>query len=141
MSDNLEANINKLSKPFYSEQKLDGERMLMHYDPDQDRFAWFTRKKNDNTKRYGSSSSDHRKLSGHIYQGLPKRSIILDGEMVAYDPTVDGFLPFGTLKSTSVNSEGHTVESFNVNVDINDPTKPHPCCKSFYFKLIQSTGQ
>lgn len=60
-------------------------------------------------------------------------SIILDGEMIAYDPSVDGFLPFGTLKSTSVNDGGEIVESVDVNVDINDPTKPHPCCKLFSF--------
>jgi hypothetical protein len=50
--------------------------------------------------------------------------------MVAYDPNIQAFLPFGTLKSTSLNSEGHSVEILNANVDINDPTKPHPCCKS-----------
>lgn len=49
--------------------------------------------------------------------------------MIAYDPIVGGFLPFGTLKSTSKNQEGDLVESVNVNVDINDATKPHPCCK------------
>lgn len=59
-------------------------------------------------------------------------SIILDGEMIAYDPSVGGFLPFGTLKSTSQNKEGETVELFDVTVDINDPTKPHPCCEFFF---------
>lgn len=49
--------------------------------------------------------------------------------MIAFDPSVNGFLPFGTLKSTSVNDGGEVVESVDVNVDINDPTKPHPCCK------------
>ncbi|KAG2197468.1 hypothetical protein INT47_003076 [Mucor saturninus] len=126
-SSNVEASIAKLSKPFYAEQKLDGERMLMHYDPELDKFMWFTRRKNDNSRRYGSSSKDKNKLSGHIAGGLPNKSIILDGEMIAYDPSVNGFLPFGTLKSTSVNDGGEVVESVDVNVDINDPTKPHPC--------------
>lgn len=49
--------------------------------------------------------------------------------MIAFDPSINGFLPFGTLKSTSVNDGGEVVESVDVNVDINDPTKPHPCCK------------
>ncbi|KAI9273429.1 ATP dependent DNA ligase domain-containing protein [Helicostylum pulchrum] len=127
LSSNIDANIAKLSKPFYAEQKLDGERMLMHYDPEIDKFMWFTRRKNDNTRRYGTSSRDMHKLSGHIAKGLPARSIILDGEMIAYDPSVGGFLPFGTLKSTSKNKEGDFVESVGVNVDINDATKPHPC--------------
>ncbi|KAI9344740.1 ATP dependent DNA ligase domain-containing protein [Pilaira anomala] len=127
LSSNMESNLAKLSKPFYAEQKLDGERMLMHFDPEIDKFMWFTRRKNDNTRRYGSSSKDMHKLSGHIAQGLPARSIILDGEMIAYDPIIGGFLPFGTLKSTSKNQEGDLVESVNVNVDINDVTKPHPC--------------
>lgn len=51
--------------------------------------------------------------------------------MIAYDPSVSGFLPFGTLKSTSKNKEGEIVELIDVTVDINDPTKPHPCCKFF----------
>ncbi|KAG2236091.1 hypothetical protein INT48_006107 [Thamnidium elegans] len=114
LSSNIDANIAKLSKPFYAEQKLDGERMLMHYDPEIDKFMWFTRRKNDNTRRYGTSSRDMHKLSGHIAKGLPARS-------------VGGFLPFGTLKSTSKNKEGDLVESVDVNVDINDATKPHPC--------------
>lgn len=39
----MESNLAKLSKPFYAEQKLDGERMLMHFDPEIDKFMWFTR--------------------------------------------------------------------------------------------------
>jgi ATP-dependent DNA ligase len=53
----------------------------------------------------------------------------LDGEMVAYAPEFKGFLPFGTLKSTSVDGE----EVWNSNVDINDPTKPHPFFNFFFF--------
>lgn len=49
--------------------------------------------------------------------------------MVAYDPTFKGFLPFGTLKSTSVDDKGNERADYNANVDINDPSKPHPCCK------------
>jgi DNA ligase-4 len=29
-------------------------------------------------------------------------SFILDGELVAYDPQLDVFLPFGTLKSSAL---------------------------------------
>lgn len=72
-SSNVDANIAKLSKPFYAEQKLDGERMLMHFDPEIDKFMWFTRRKNDNSRRYGSSSKDIHKLSGHIARGLPNK--------------------------------------------------------------------
>jgi hypothetical protein len=49
--------------------------------------------------------------------------------MVAYDPVFKGFLPFGTLKSTSINNEGQEMDGVQTNVDINDPTKAHPCCK------------
>lgn len=49
--------------------------------------------------------------------------------MVAYDPIIKGFLPFGTLKLTSVNEDEHENSQLSANVDINDPTKPHPCCK------------
>jgi ATP-dependent DNA ligase len=30
------------------------------------------------------------------------KSFILDGELVAYDPQIDIFLPFGTLKSSAL---------------------------------------
>lgn len=122
-----DGDFQKLHKPFYVEQKLDGERMLMHYDPDTDKFMWFTRKQNDNSRRYGDTSKNTAKLSSRIFRGLPNRSCILDGEMVAYDPTFKGFLPFGTLKSTSVDDKGNERADVNVNVDINDPSKPHPC--------------
>jgi ATP-dependent DNA ligase len=42
----------------------------------------------------------------------------LDGEMLAFDPVIQKFLPFGTLKD-AIKSR-----------DINDSTLPHPCCKS-----------
>lgn len=106
------------------------------------------RKQNDNSRRYGDTSKNTAKLSSRIFRGLPNRryflspafdcevlitnrnlSCILDGEMVAYDPTFKGFLPFGTLKSTSVDDKGNERADVNVNVDINDPSKPHPCCK------------
>ncbi|CEJ01460.1 hypothetical protein RMCBS344292_15487 [Rhizopus microsporus] len=36
----------------YVEEKIDGDRMQMHYDPEADKFMWFTRNQNDFTERF-----------------------------------------------------------------------------------------
>lgn len=62
---------------FYVEEKIDGDRMQLHYNPDIDKFMWFTRNHNNFTERFGSSSKDIGKLSSRIYKGLPsKRSVV-----------------------------------------------------------------
>jgi hypothetical protein len=45
--------------------------------------------------------------------------------MLAYDPTTQKFLPFGTLKDA--------IKSRNIN----DPSLPHPCCKFVFFARVE----
>ncbi|KAI8989545.1 ATP dependent DNA ligase domain-containing protein [Pilobolus umbonatus] len=106
--------IADVPKPFYVEQKVDGVRFLLHCDKEKDKFMWFTRNRNNETEKYGASSADMSKLSGHVSNGILAESVILDGEMVAYDPSSDILLPFGTLNTSSRN-------------DITDDSQPHPC--------------
>ncbi|KAI8066787.1 hypothetical protein BC940DRAFT_301549 [Gongronella butleri] len=100
---------------FYVEEKIDGERTQMHFNKQAGVFQWFTRKGTDYTHYFGSSSTDHRKLSGHVADLITvEKNIILDGELVAYDPVGDVYMPFGTLKTAALQ------ESM-------DSDKPHPC--------------
>lgn len=57
----------------YVEEKIDGDRMQMHYDPEADKFMWFTRNQNDFTERFGHSSKDYGRLSSKIFKGLPSK--------------------------------------------------------------------
>ncbi|KAI8379658.1 uncharacterized protein BYT42DRAFT_569559 [Radiomyces spectabilis] len=108
-------NVRKFSSDgrFYIEQKIDGERMQMHFDRRSQRFRWWTRKATDYTEMYGDSPIPD-KLAGAIFKNLRADSMILDGEMVAYDPNLDVYLPFGTLKSSAK------------DLDTN-PLKARPC--------------
>ncbi|CAO3595413.1 unnamed protein product [Absidia cylindrospora] len=111
---------------FYIEEKIDGERMQMHYEEASQKFKWFSRKATDYTELYGSSSMEEGKLSYEISGCLKKaKSLILDGEMVAYDPKLDVFLPFGTLKTSAKD------ESL-------DPDKAHPCL--IIFDIVYYNG-
>lgn len=94
---------------FWIEEKLDGERMQMHFDNGE--FRWWSRKAKEYTHLYGSSFKNGS-VSRFAEGIFDKRvgSIILDGEMITWDPTVDCIVGFGTLKTaaieTSNNPEG-----------------------------------
>ena len=59
------------------------------------------RKSNDYTQYYGETP-DPGKLSGHIIDNLKAHSLVLDGEMMTYDPKLDVFLPFGGLRTAAL---------------------------------------
>ncbi|KAI8888833.1 DNA ligase/mRNA capping enzyme [Backusella circina FSU 941] len=106
--------VKQTNNHFYIEEKIDGERLQLHYDKELDQIKWFTRNQIEETGRYGNRSTASTKLSSKVIPGLNGKTLILDGEMVAYDPNSDTFLPFGTLKTAAAN-------------DINDDDQPHPC--------------
>jgi DNA ligase-4 len=95
---------------FWVEEKLDGERMQLHMveDPEMPggkRFAFWSRKAKDYTYLYGESYEDEKSaltqhLKGAFDEGV--RNIILDGEMITWDPEQDAMVPFGTLKSAAL---------------------------------------
>lgn len=99
-------------KPFWIEEKLDGERMQLHMQEDDSiaggmRFAFYSRKATDYTHLYGEGYEDNESaLTRHIKRAFnPKvRNLILDGEMITWDPIGCKMVPFGTLKSAA-NSE------------------------------------
>ncbi|KAL8675027.1 MAG: hypothetical protein Q9168_000622 [Polycauliona sp. 1 TL-2023] len=98
---------------FWIEEKLDGERMQLHMESDDTipqgkRFAFFSRKAKDYTYLYGNSFEDERAaLTRHLKNVFQEnvRSIILDGEMITWDPEQDAMVPFGTLKTAALEQQ------------------------------------
>ncbi|KAK4106319.1 ATP-dependent DNA ligase [Parathielavia hyrcaniae] len=94
---------------FWIEEKLDGERMQMHMQEDDAvpggyRFAFWSRKAKDYTYLYGSGlEDDGSALTRHLKNAFDSgvRNLILDGEMITWDPEVDKIVPFGTLKTAA----------------------------------------
>ena len=103
---------------FWIEEKLDGERMQLHMEPDPSlpggkRFKFWSRKGKDYTYLYGDSLSESGSaLTCHLKDAFDSDvdSIILDGEMITWDPDQDAMVPFGTLKTAAIaeqESPGH----------------------------------
>ena len=98
---------------FWIEEKLDGERMQLHMVEDDAlaggrRFAFWSRKAKDYTYLYGSGfEDDNSALTRHIKDAFnPKvKNLILDGEMITWDPESDFMVPFGTLKSAALSEQ------------------------------------
>ena len=95
---------------FWIEEKLDGERMQMHMVADEDerggkRFKFWSRKAKDYTLLYGKGFYD---TAGSLTQFIRNcfvdgvESIILDGEMITWDPVEKATVPFGSLKTAAL---------------------------------------
>lgn len=109
--------VSKLTTPedpeFWIEEKLDGERMQMHMIEDDDipggrRFGFWSRKAKDYTYLYGDSFEDENSaLTRHIKDAFHShvRNLILDGEMITWDPEIDKMVPFGTLKTAALSEQ------------------------------------
>ncbi|OTA94670.1 hypothetical protein M434DRAFT_394469 [Hypoxylon sp. CO27-5] len=95
---------------FWIEEKLDGERMQLHMQEDDDipggkRFRFWSRKAKDYTYLYGDGFEDENSsLTRHLKDAFAAgvRNIILDGEMIVWDPELDKVLAFGTLKTAAL---------------------------------------
>lgn len=109
--------IQKLGLPdreskFYIEEKLDGERMQLHMQADNGvcKSGFWSRKGKNYTYLYGGSFEDQssaltRHLEGVFVEGV--HSCILDGEMIAWDPSMNKMLAFGTLKTAALNMQNN----------------------------------
>jgi DNA ligase 4 len=99
-----------VDEEFWIEEKLDGERMQLHMIEDESvpggkRFGFWSRKAKDYAFLYGSGYQDEDSaLTRHIKGAFSPlvRNIILDGEMITWDPESDMMVPFGTLKSAAL---------------------------------------
>lgn len=98
---------------FWIEEKLDGERMQMHLVEDDTvaggfKFAFWSRKAKDYTYLYGQGLEDNKSaLTRHLKNAFDDgvRNLILDGEMITWDPDVDKIMPFGTLKTAALEQQ------------------------------------
>ncbi|ERF72692.1 DNA ligase 4 [Endocarpon pusillum Z07020] len=98
---------------FWIEEKLDGERMQLHMTADHSlpggkRFNFWSRKAKDYTYLYGDSfEDDNSALTRHLKSAFRDgvQNIILDGEMITWDPEQDAQVPFGTLKTAALSEQ------------------------------------
>ncbi len=98
---------------FWIEEKLDGERMQMHMMEDPSvpggrRFAFWSRNAKDYTYLYGSSLDDENgAITRHLKDAFDHaaKNLILDGEMITWDPEADIMVPFGTLKTAALSEQ------------------------------------
>lgn len=98
---------------FWVEEKLDGERMQLHMVSDDNvkggkRFAFWSRKAKDYTYLYGEGFEDPKSaLTRHIRDAFEERvdNLILDGEMIEWDPEQNAMIPFGTLKTAALSEQ------------------------------------
>ena len=98
---------------FWIEEKLDGERMQLHMTTDESvpggkTFGFWSRKAKEYTYLYGNGFMDNNSaLTRHIKDAFHEdvQSIILDGEMITWDPEQDAIVPFGTLKTAALSEQ------------------------------------
>ncbi|XP_068165472.1 DNA ligase 4 [Antennarius striatus] len=94
------ANIRNVEKqmgnsPFYIQTKLDGERIQLHKDGDV--YKYFSRNAFEYTQQFGGSPFEGS-LTPYIHNVFKSHVVncILDGEMMAYNPTADTFMQKGS---------------------------------------------
>ncbi|KAI0352380.1 DNA ligase 4 [Trametes cingulata] len=104
-------------RAFIIEEKLDGERMQLHKRGNE--YFYCSRKGKDYTYLYGKHVGTGS-LTPYIDSAFDPRvdEIILDGEMLVWDPVSERNLPFGTLKTAAIDKSR---KEFN----------PRPCFKVF----------
>ncbi|KAF9930995.1 DNA ligase (ATP) [Linnemannia zychae] len=84
--------------PFWIETKIDGERVQIHKDGDN--YRYWSRNSTEFTHLYGATPNEGS-LTPFIHPLInPKaEKLILDGEMVEYDPVTKEVISFGTVKT------------------------------------------
>ncbi|KAJ7066714.1 DNA ligase IV [Mycena amicta] len=110
---------------FYIEEKLDGERMQLHKRGNE--YFYCSRKGKDYTYLYGKHVGTGS-LTPYIAKAFDPRveDIVLDGEMLVWDPVSQRNLPFGTLKTAALDKS-------------KKEHNPRPCFK--VFDLLYLNGQ
>lgn len=119
---------------FLIEEKIDGDRMLMHMV--EGNFKWHTRRRRDYTFIYGENyhlGSLTKHLTGAFHKNV--KSIVLDGEMVAWSKDRQLVLPFGTLRSAAVQE---ALRQFDV-VDVYEGNNSWPLF--IIFDILHLNGQ
>jgi len=124
----------RLQGKYLIEEKIDGDRMLMHMVDGN--FMWHTRRRRDYTLVYGENihlGSLTKHLKNVFHENV--RSIILDGEMVAWSKDRELILPFGTLRSAAIQE---ALKQFEV-VDVYEGNNSWPLF--IVFDILHLNGQ
>lgn len=119
---------------FLIEEKIDGDRMLMHMVDGN--FKWQTRRRRDYTLVYGENvhiGSLTKHLTNALHPNV--KSIVLDGEMVAWSKDRQLILPFGTLRSAAIQE---ALKQFEV-VDVYEGNDSWPLF--IIFDILHLNGQ
>lgn len=93
--------VQMLQHNFIIEEKMDGERMQMHYENYGASLHYWSRRGTEYTYLYGDTLTTGC-ISPHLKFIDSVQSIVLDGEMVTYDPQRNVVLPFGVLKGSAI---------------------------------------
>ncbi|WVQ80875.1 hypothetical protein IAT38_002982 [Cryptococcus sp. DSM 104549] len=115
------------TKDFIMEEKLDGERMQLHMRGNGAQWFYCSRKAKDYTYLYGAHIGEGSLtpyIAGAFQAGV--ENVILDGEMVVWDPVLEKYLPFGGLKTAAL-------------AHANDEDAPRPCFKVFDILYLNGT--
>lgn len=106
-------------EPFWIEEKLDGERIQVHKDGEN--YRYWSRNSTEFTHLYGATPREGS-LTPFIHPLINSKaqSLILDGEMVEYDPATQQILPFGKVKTAGGNHSA-------------DEHKTRPCSTFLFF--------
>ncbi|KAM0753969.1 ATP-dependent DNA ligase [Meredithblackwellia eburnea MCA 4105] len=111
---------------FIIEEKLDGERIQLHKMGKT--YQYNSRKSIDYTHHYGKNSSvgSLTPFIDHLFHP-DIESVVLDGEMMVWDPSLEKYIPFGTLKTFAMKNHF-------------EPHDPRPCFKVFDVVYIKGNG-
>lgn len=113
--------INKrLNKKFLMEEKMDGERIQLHFQDFGKNINFYSRRGIDYSNLYGHNLSDNGLITRHLNFLSNVRDCILDGEMITYDIENEKILPFGLVKSIASNKNKKNKNEDNKNDQDNE---------------------
>lgn len=93
--------VEKLDNDFFVEEKMDGERIQIHFEDYGKTVHYWSRKATDYTYLYGENT-EKGCISPHLKFVKAVKNCVLDGEMITFDPQRNAVLPFGVLKGSAI---------------------------------------
>lgn len=91
---------NKLNSDFFIEEKMDGERIQLHYMNFGKNIKFYSRRATDYTYLYGDNLSAGT-LAKYLNLEQNVKDCVLDCEVVTFDSNNNTILPFGLVKSSA----------------------------------------
>ncbi|EDO18415.1 hypothetical protein Kpol_1032p7 [Vanderwaltozyma polyspora DSM 70294] len=93
----------RLKNDFFIEEKMDGERIQLHYMNYGAKLKFLSRRGLDYSYLYGDNRNNGA-IGRYLNFHKDVKECILDGEMVTYDSVKNCILPFGLVKSSAMQS-------------------------------------